>query len=130
MKRLSKLGILGIVFFASLILIMGCQIIGPGNDLSYQIPDGSLQDALAKALSKDFKQVTQTDLSGLQKLDASNRGIMQLNGIALCSNLQDLDVSGNNIYELNPLQGMYRSEERRVGKECTPTCRSRWSPYH
>jgi hypothetical protein len=23
-----------------------------------------------------------------------------------------------------------RSEERRVGKECTPTCRSRWSPYH
>jgi hypothetical protein len=23
-----------------------------------------------------------------------------------------------------------RSVERRVGKECTPTCRSRWSPYH
>ena len=23
-----------------------------------------------------------------------------------------------------------RSEERRVGKECTPVCRSRWSPYH
>src|SRR5881296_934635 len=23
-----------------------------------------------------------------------------------------------------------RSEERRVGKECTATCRSRWSPYH
>ena len=23
-----------------------------------------------------------------------------------------------------------RSEERRVGKECTMTCRSRWSPYH
>ena len=24
----------------------------------------------------------------------------------------------------------YRSEERRVGKECHTTCRSRWSPYH
>ena len=24
----------------------------------------------------------------------------------------------------------YRSEERRVGKECTSWCRSRWSPYH
>src|SRR3546814_19510516 len=24
----------------------------------------------------------------------------------------------------------YRSEERRVGKECVSTCRSRWSPYH
>ena len=27
---------------------------------------------------------------------------------------------------MNPL----RSEERRVGKECTSWCRSRWSPYH
>ena len=25
---------------------------------------------------------------------------------------------------------MIRSEERRVGKECTSWCRSRWSPYH
>src|SRR3546814_11058145 len=23
-----------------------------------------------------------------------------------------------------------RSEERRLGKECVSTCRSRWSPYH
>src|SRR3546814_4016512 len=23
-----------------------------------------------------------------------------------------------------------RSDERRVGKECVSTCRSRWSPYH
>ena len=27
-------------------------------------------------------------------------------------------------------QGSRRSEERRVGKECSLTCRSRWSPYH
>src|SRR3546814_7397956 len=26
--------------------------------------------------------------------------------------------------------GKSRSEERRVGKECVSTCRSRWSPYH
>ena len=25
---------------------------------------------------------------------------------------------------------MTRSEERRVGKECSKQCRSRWSPYH
>src|SRR3546814_8785101 len=36
----------------------------------------------------------------------------------------------------NYVQGGYvatntdRSEERRVGKECVSTCRSRWSPYH
>src|SRR3546814_7753876 len=27
-------------------------------------------------------------------------------------------------------RGAVRSEERRVGKECVSTCRSRWSPYH
>src|SRR3546814_11831292 len=27
-------------------------------------------------------------------------------------------------------QSLDRSEERRVGKECVSTCRSRWSPYH
>src|SRR3546814_8053031 len=36
---------------------------------------------------------------------------------------------------LSPLCPLYlrsgsRSEERRVGKECVSTCRSRWSPYH
>ena len=30
--------------------------------------------------------------------------------------------------DFSDLQG--RSEERRVGKECTLRCRSRWSPYH
>ena len=27
-------------------------------------------------------------------------------------------------------RALLRSEERRVGKECTSWCRSRWSPYH
>src|SRR3546814_12755649 len=33
---------------------------------------------------------------------------------------------------INPrtLTTLARSEERRVGKECVSTCRSRWSPYH
>src|SRR3546814_14002582 len=29
-----------------------------------------------------------------------------------------------------PADRPVRSEERRVGKECVSTCRSRWSPYH
>src|SRR3546814_13160481 len=32
--------------------------------------------------------------------------------------------------ELHPGEVHDRSEERRVGKECVSTCRSRWSPYH
>src|SRR3546814_11149949 len=34
-----------------------------------------------------------------------------------------LDLDGNATIQA-------RSEERRVGKECVRTCRSRWSPYH
>src|SRR3546814_7050224 len=30
----------------------------------------------------------------------------------------------------DPVALANRSEERRVGKECVSTCRSRWSPYH
>src|SRR3546814_20619654 len=38
-------------------------------------------------------------------------------------------------YRLRPLHrarlpASFSSEERRVGKECVSTCRSRWSPYH
>src|SRR3546814_13234352 len=29
-----------------------------------------------------------------------------------------------------PILSLFRSEERRVGKECVSTFRSRWSPYH
>src|SRR3546814_7841172 len=32
--------------------------------------------------------------------------------------------------EVVNLGDAWRSEERRVGKECVSTCRSRWSPYH
>src|SRR3546814_2583784 len=37
-------------------------------------------------------------------------------------------VSGGGLNTLVPT--FNRSEERRVGKECVSTCRSRWSPYH
>src|SRR3546814_20841424 len=32
--------------------------------------------------------------------------------------------------QLRDKYGFDRSEERRVGKECVSTCRSRWSPYN
>src|SRR3546814_17657214 len=33
------------------------------------------------------------------------------------------------LFKASP-SGIERSEERRVGKECVSTCRSRWSAYH
>src|SRR3546814_4116296 len=38
----------------------------------------------------------------------------------------DLDRSAGDVDQIDA----HRSEERRVGKECVSTCRSRWSPYH
>src|SRR3546814_13629461 len=37
---------------------------------------------------------------------------------------------GYTIYGWRQVPVDMRSEERRVGKECVSTCRSRWSPYH
>src|SRR3546814_19377288 len=34
------------------------------------------------------------------------------------------------VLSLSDTPGNMRSEERRVGKECVSTCRSRWSPSH
>src|SRR3546814_21002875 len=34
------------------------------------------------------------------------------------------------LQRLDNVRPQMRSEERRVGKECVSTCRSRWSPYH
>src|SRR3546814_2668190 len=36
----------------------------------------------------------------------------------------------NNFLQKAQQEVATRSEERRVGKECVSTCRSRWSPYH
>src|SRR3546814_2978699 len=50
--------------------------------------------------------------------------------------LRAAPVGGNPLADRRPvgaapdLRSALRSEERRVGKECVSTCRSRWSPYH
>src|SRR3546814_10964889 len=39
-------------------------------------------------------------------------------------------LNGNSAVKVRYQDDMRRSEERRVGKECGRTCRSRWWPYH
>src|SRR3546814_7883570 len=55
----------------------------------------------------------------------------------VCSSdlLPDYGNGGNELSDGHKVLGGFnvsevRSEERRVGKECVSTCRSRWSPYH
>ena len=53
--------------------------------------------------------------------------ILAENEVISLSNLQHLEfLSIDGEY----LTVLFRSEERRVGKECASMCRSRWSPYH
>src|SRR3546814_13380391 len=47
--------------------------------------------------------------------------------------IEELWKSKPDIFNMEPhhhMLGLTRSEERRVGKECVSTCRSRWSPEH
>src|SRR3546814_16041154 len=50
--------------------------------------------------------------------------------VRLASQLTGWDIDILTEQEESERRQKERSEERRVGKECVSTCRSRWSPYH
>src|SRR3546814_17049325 len=55
-----------------------------------------------------------------------------VNGVMLQGEIAAFDLFCMLLERDGMIQLVYkhRSEERRVGKECVSTCRSRWSPYH
>src|SRR3546814_11428963 len=55
----------------------------------------------------------------------NNATMHKLDEAVALADLRDLAE----IYRLVTAKALARSEERRVGKECVSTCRSRWSPY-
>src|SRR3546814_14159414 len=95
-----------------------------------------ISDWSSDVCSSDLIRTIAAEING--PFDKSSRSII-LYGSA------DADVGGfmGLKYFLKPIFRWYtmrccnrnnftctRSEERRVGKECVSTCRSRWSPYH
>src|SRR3546814_12469823 len=48
----------------------------------------------------------------------------------LHSHVDEISLSRYRYVSLTRRHALDRSEERRVGKECVSTSRSRWSPYH
>src|SRR3546814_4773109 len=69
--------------------------------------------------------VCSSDLNGLKhRVDNASPSFNITGG-----NIMIHDYNGGNLQA--PIFNVTgRSEERRVGKECVSTCRSRWSPYH
>src|SRR3546814_17961310 len=51
-------------------------------------------------------------------------------GFALGDPEQDVALARGQAQRTLKGGGLHRSEERRVGKECVSTCRSRWAPAH
>src|SRR3546814_15615972 len=74
-------------------------------------------------LQGELERPTRVDTDTIKKADADAR-----------LPLTDIEKTAGTVIEL--LDCAYteapdnRSEERRVGKECVSTCRSRWSPDH
>src|SRR3546814_13901331 len=75
--------------------------------------------------------VEEHDAVGLAPDGLGQHAALAVADIAGRRTLQGRD--GMRFLELAHVDGddiLLRSEERRVGKECVSTCRSRWSPYH
>src|SRR3546814_15073061 len=85
---------------------------------------------LAAGLDPGLEQRVAAGAGGdLQRPVAAAVGIRSaLVGLGLAEVGQHLAVVPAGKPALRP--AVVRSEERRVGKECVSTCRSRWSPYN
>ena len=74
---------------------------------------------------RNSKEIIGINLSALEKFD--NDTVVSVDTLieaGIVKNPRDgVKILGNGEFTK-------RSEERRVGKECTSVCRSRWSPYH
>src|SRR3546814_11304663 len=67
---------------------------------------------------------------GILTLGCLGNASPALNTLVLKDSFGDGEFSGTAVVSYKPMENLLRSEERRVGKECVRTCRSRWSPYH
>src|SRR3546814_11113278 len=88
------------------------------------VPSGP---APAPASASCFASSTATDTARAERAGSGSGGVDAGDGAAL------VEVQAGRPADLPAVAlgvGDVRSEERRVGKECVSTCRSRWSPDH
>src|SRR3546814_13964861 len=86
---------------------------------------GKRHDGLVQSLPRSMLDAGAEPQVGARLKAQTERGPLDV--VVTAVDADTVTVDGN-----HPLAGrpFRRSEERRVGKECVSTCRSRWSPYH
>src|SRR3546814_11658222 len=92
------------------------------SDWSSDVCSSDLADLLALRGDDPYLQGLDNDLRELL-LSWFDTGFLDLRAI-------DWNSPASLLEKLVAYEAVHRSEERRVGKECVSTCRSRWSPYH
>src|SRR3546814_19801810 len=98
------------------------------SDWSSDVCSSDLE-LLERVINSEFERghINESMLSVRDDMALLNRGVLWVthedeDGNAVCTEWLDREDFAH-----DPAR---RSEERRVGKECVSTCRSRWSPYH
>ena len=100
--------------------------------------DENKSKALAAALSQIEKQygkgsIMRMDDAAIKDIDVVSPGSLGLDlalGVGGLPRGRVVEIYGPESSGKTTLTLQVRSEERRVGKECSLLCRSRWSPYH
>ena len=108
MSRMGRFGALTLVVGVSLAAV-GC---GPKAVRGEEV-EGLDDQAMSTGLDRrDLQKLLQENMKALESAPVIKRW------------------EGEQMPAVAVLPLRLRSEERRVGKECRPLCRSRWSPYH
>src|SRR3546814_13694185 len=81
-------------------------------------------------LRANASRLSHAELDAAEALDDGNPTELGQQYRALRGRLPQINVLGGCCGTDHRHIEAISSEERRVGKECVSTCRSRWSPYH
>ena len=96
-----------------IIFIVSCVIFSivalTASAQTVNIPDANLREVVEETLGKPSRsQITRSDMAGLTRLIAHDRGIANLRGLEFATNLGEIRMNDNSISDLSPLSGMLR----------------------